>query len=70
MAPRSTAASKLPVLTLAERADRHALYQLAVNAPEENIDFIQKVYRQMRGRAPRTLQEDFCGTALMAVAWA
>jgi SAM-dependent methyltransferase len=70
LAPRSTAASKLPVLTLAERADRHALYQRAVNAPEENIDFIQKVYRQMRGRAPRTLKEDFCGTALMAVAWA
>lgn len=70
MAPRSTAASKLPLATLAERADRHALYQTAVNAPEDNIDFIQEVYRGMRGRAARTLKEDFCGTALMAVAWA
>jgi len=70
MAPRSTAASKLLPVTLAERADRHALYQLAVNAPEDNLDFIQEVYREMRGRAPRTLKEDFCGTALMAVTWA
>ena len=73
MVQRSTA-SKLPLaplpVTLAERADRHALYQLAVNAPEDNIDFIQEIYQGMRGREPRVLKEDFCGTALMAAAWA
>lgn len=73
MAQRSTA-TKLtlhqPPPTLAERADRHALYQRAVNDPEANIDFIQATYAGMRGRAPRVLKEDFCGTALMAAAWA
>jgi SAM-dependent methyltransferase len=66
MARRSTATK----LTLAERADRHALYQQAVNAPDANIEFIRKIYREMRGREPRVLKEDFCGTALMATTWA
>ncbi len=69
MAPRSTA-TKIRVATLAEQADRHELYQQAVNAPDANIDFIRKIYREMRGREPRVLKEDFCGTALMAAAWA
>ena len=69
MAPRSTA-TKIPVASLAEQADRHALYQRAVNAPDANIDFIRKIYRGMRGREPRVLKEDFCGTALMATTWA
>lgn len=69
MASRSSA-SKLPPGTLADRADRHALYQAAVNAPDDNIDFIERVYRELRGRDPRILKEDFCGTALMAVEWA
>ena len=56
--------------SLADQADRHALYQQAVNAPVAHIDFIRKVYRGMRKREPRVLKEDFCGTALMAAAWA
>ncbi len=56
--------------SLAEQADRHALYQQAVNAPGAHIDFIRKVYRGMRKREPRVLKEDFCGTALMAATWA
>jgi SAM-dependent methyltransferase len=56
--------------TLADSADRHALYQQAVNAPESCIDFIRDIYHQTRGRHPRVLREDFCGTALLAAAWA
>lgn len=56
--------------SLADQADRHALYQRAVNAPVAHIDFIRKVYRSMRKREPRVLKEDFCGTALMASTWA
>lgn len=76
MAQRSTA-TKIPrtardpaFVSLAEQADRHALYQEAVNAPDANIEFIRKIYRGMRGREPRVLKEDFCGTALMATTWA
>jgi SAM-dependent methyltransferase len=68
MARRSSATQEQ--VSLAEQADRHALYQLAVNAPIAHIEFIRKVYRSMRKREPRVLKEDFCGTALMAATWA
>lgn len=55
---------------LADAADRHALYQRAVNAPGATIAFLRRVFLATRGRAPRVLKEDFCGTALLAVAWA
>ncbi len=74
MARRSSATRELAPAceppSLAEQADRHALYQQAVNAPVTHIDFIRKVYRSMRKREPRVLKEDFCGTALMAATWA
>lgn len=59
-----------PDPTLAESADRHALYQQAVNAPASCIEFLRDVYHQARGRQPRVLREDFCGTALLATMWA
>ncbi len=31
---------------------------------------IVRIYNDWRGRAPRVLKEDFCGTALLAAAWA
>ncbi|MBL9104409.1 MAG: class I SAM-dependent methyltransferase [Myxococcales bacterium] len=56
--------------TLADSADRHALYQQAVNAPASCIAFLRDIYHQVRGRPPRVLREDFCGTALLATMWA
>lgn len=69
MASRSTA-SKLPAGTLADQADRHALYQASVNAPLDNVEFIERVWAEMRGTKPKVLREDFCGTALLAATWA
>jgi SAM-dependent methyltransferase len=55
---------------VAASADRHALYQDAVQTPSEDIRFFAEVYRERRGRAPMTLREDFCGTAYLATEWA
>lgn len=55
--------------TLAKRADRHVLYQHAVQSPEFEIEFIEDHYKELRGRKPRSLREDFCGTALLCVEW-
>lgn len=66
MPARSTARA----LTLADRADRFALYQACVNSPDDDIAFVARVYAETRGAAPRVLKEDFCGTALLAAAWA
>ena len=54
----------------AKTADRHVLYQLAVQAPDTDIAFFDRVYRRHRGGKPLSLREDFCGTALLAREWA
>lgn len=56
--------------TQAERADRHRLYERAVQCPEAEIEFLERVYRERRGRKPTRLREDFCGTALVCAEWA
>src|SRR3569832_850249 len=53
--------------TLAKRADRHVLYQHAVQAPDYEIEFFEDHYKELRGKKPRSLLEDFCGTALLCV---
>jgi SAM-dependent methyltransferase len=55
--------------TLAQRADKYECYQQSVQEPEAEIPVIQRVFRKHRGRAPRSLREDFCGTAAMSCAW-
>jgi len=55
--------------TLAKRADRHVLYQHAVQAPDYEIEFFEDHYKELRGKKPRSLREDFCGTALLCVEW-
>lgn len=50
-------------VAMAARADRHALYQRAVQSVDLEIDFIDQTFKTLRGRLPRSLREDFCGTA-------
>jgi len=54
---------------MARSADRHDLYQRAVQEPDADIPLIQKVFRRQFSRPARTLREDFCGTALLACRW-
>lgn len=56
-------------LAQAQRADRHALYQRAVQDPAWEMELVENIFRQRRGRAPLRLREDFCGTALSACEW-
>ncbi|MEZ6188990.1 MAG: class I SAM-dependent methyltransferase [Planctomycetota bacterium] len=56
--------------TLAEQADRYALYQRAVQEPDADIDFFFQAYGEVYGdRKPTTLREDFCGAANTACHW-
>ncbi|WP_373507165.1 class I SAM-dependent methyltransferase [Thiocapsa sp.] len=54
---------------MADHADRYRLYQLAVQNPRTEIDFVDRTFRQLRGRSARTLREDFCGTAAVCCEW-
>jgi cyclopropane fatty-acyl-phospholipid synthase-like methyltransferase len=56
-------------LTLAEQADPHQLYELSVQCAEAEIDFVDAMYRKLRGRSARLLREDFCGTASVSCEW-
>lgn len=53
----------------ARNSDPHELYQFAVQSPVEDARFLARVYRTLRGKEPRHLREDFCGTALLCTAW-
>ena len=55
--------------TMADQADRHELYQMAVQCPEAEVEFFEKTFRELRGRDAKSLKEDFCGTALLAAEW-
>lgn len=55
--------------TLAETADKHLLYQASVQSPEQELDFIHRTFKSLRGRRPFSMREDFCGTALASCEW-
>ncbi len=55
--------------TAAERADKYRLYEKAVQDPEAEVEFISTTFRRLRGRRPRRLREDFCGTAAICCEW-
>lgn len=66
--PRRARRAK-PRARMAERADRHALYQQAVQCVEAEIDFVEETFKMLRGRRAQVLREDFCGTANTACEW-
>ena len=49
--------------------DRYALYEHSVQEPVKTMVTVAKTFRRVRGREPRTLREDFCGTAANCEAW-
>jgi SAM-dependent methyltransferase len=53
----------------AKTADKHELYQIAVQSPEQEAVFMDRLYREAYGRRPTLFREDFCGTALISCEW-
>ncbi len=53
----------------AKTADRHILYEKAVQCVEAEIDFVDKTFRKLTGRHAVLLREDFCGTANTSCEW-
>ena len=54
---------------MAAAADRHLLYEQAVQCVEAEIDFVDAEFQRLRGRRARALREDFCGTANTSCEW-
>lgn len=55
--------------SMAERADKHVLYEKSVQCVEAEIDFVDEAFTDLRDRTARTLREDFCGTANTSCEW-
>ena len=53
----------------ASTGDRHDLYEESVQSPEEESEFIDRVFRSLRKRTPTFLREDFCGTHFLSATW-
>lgn len=53
----------------ADTADRHELYQLSVQSPEEDAQFLHKVYKKSRGKVGTHFREDFSGTCILSKNW-
>lgn len=49
--------------------DKHVLYQESVQNPDYEVGNFKKIYKKLRGKSPRHLREDFCGTALISCSW-
>ncbi len=49
--------------------DLHGLYEASVQNVDTDLDFGQRVYTKHWKRKPRTVREDFCGTAKLAARW-
>jgi hypothetical protein len=56
-------------MPMALSADRHLLYQQAVQDVESEIDFVEQTWAELRKRPAVVLREDFCGTANTSCEW-
>lgn len=77
---RSKSTSTVPVATArkavkasgktrASQADRHELYELAVQDPPSEVRFVGQTFKRLRGRPALTLREDFAGTSVFCLEW-
>ena len=55
--------------TLADRADKHVLYEASVQCTEAEVDFVDETFETLRGRQAAIIREDFCGTANTSCEW-
>ncbi|MEE2908739.1 MAG: class I SAM-dependent methyltransferase [Planctomycetota bacterium] len=53
----------------AKGSDIHELYELSVQDPEGEIETIDRIWKDQRGRTACSMREDFCGTAAVAREW-
>jgi SAM-dependent methyltransferase len=55
--------------TQAALADRHQLYEKAVQDPAVDCDTLARLYRRYRKKDAKVFREDFCGTGLLSTTW-
>ncbi len=49
--------------------DKYWYYRNSVQAPDNDVQFLRETYKEIRGKDPVTLREDFCGTFAISCEW-
>lgn len=60
---RSALRSNAPVF------DKYDYYRRSVQGPENDVLFFRDTYKELRGKEPSVLREDFCGTFSLCCEW-
>jgi len=55
--------------TMADGADKYALYRLSVQDPEHEVSMFRRFYKDAFNRWPTSLREDFCAAFAVCVEW-
>jgi len=53
-----------------QKIHKHILYEASVQDTDVDLNLIDRMTRKANGKKAKTLREDFCGTAILACAWA
>lgn len=61
---RKSVPQKLPVF------DKYDYYYRSVQSAETDVEFLRDLYKELRGKTPYSLREDFCGTFAISCEWA
>lgn len=65
--PKKSKKSKKP--GVADKMDALELYERSVQNPEADVEFLDAIFKDVKGRKAKSLREDFCGTGAMCAAW-
>jgi SAM-dependent methyltransferase len=49
--------------------DKYDYYRRSVQGPDNDVLFLRDTYKELRGKEPSTLREDFCGTFAICCEW-
>jgi SAM-dependent methyltransferase len=52
-----------------KKMNKHELYEESVQCPEADVQAFDRFYKEVNGRHPRSMKEDFCGTAAICAEW-
>jgi SAM-dependent methyltransferase len=54
---------------MAKPFNKYVYYEKSVQNPSNEVEFFNAKYKELTGKEPKTLREDFCGTAAISCAW-
>ena len=54
---------------MAKPFNKYVYYEKSVQNPSNEVEFFNAKYKELTGNEPKTLREDFCGTAAISCAW-